>query len=68
MLLELIGCTYLGLGGNGSNNGWRDNLVGIWDSTVSDGTSMISSQKSEVVDKVLGVGAGSSQDSSENDL
>jgi len=58
----------LGLGGNGSNNGWRDNLLGgKWVTAVSDGTSMISSQISEVVDKVLGVGAGSSQDSSEND-
>lgn len=59
----------MGLGGNGSNNGWGDNLLGVWDSAVSDGSMMKSSQISKVVvDKVLGVGAGSSQDSSENDL
>jgi len=61
-LAELILSVVLGLGGNWSNDSLRNILVGDW-GTVGDGRS---SQKSEVVDEELWVGAGASHNGGEN--
>lgn len=60
-------CTYLGLGDSWSNNGWRSDVLGgsKWGSAVSDSTSMM---VKSVLEKVLWVGASSSQDSGKNNL